>query len=158
MTKDHSLLAHLELGWKLINLNIFKQSAHCTESQYQRPQVLIGFGILKQTYSCLHKSAICVQRLDDSQIHANRITFRTLLRSSSLQEPRDPLLKVVYYLITHTLSTLHTYIFSLHLATQAELIYYGALRHRSTGFVNDPSAGSPTETLLQLLLPLNDQV
>lgn len=26
------------------------------------------------------------------------------------------------------------------------------------GFGNDPSAGSPTETLLRLLLPLNDQV
>jgi hypothetical protein len=25
-------------------------------------------------------------------------------------------------------------------------------------FCNDPSAGSPTETLLRLLLPLNDQV
>ncbi len=25
-------------------------------------------------------------------------------------------------------------------------------------FNNDPSAGSPTETLLRLLLPLNDQV
>ena len=25
-------------------------------------------------------------------------------------------------------------------------------------FGNDPSAGSPTETLLRLLLPLNDQV
>jgi hypothetical protein len=25
-------------------------------------------------------------------------------------------------------------------------------------FDNDPSAGSPTETLLRLLLPLNDQV
>ena len=25
-------------------------------------------------------------------------------------------------------------------------------------FINDPSAGSPTETLLRLLLPLNDQV
>ena len=40
-------------------------------------------------------SARCVQRLDDSQIHANRINFRISLRSSSLQEPRDPLLKVV---------------------------------------------------------------
>ncbi|KAJ0043558.1 hypothetical protein Pint_17103 [Pistacia integerrima] len=29
---------------------------------------------------------------------------------------------------------------------------------RSTGFDNDPSAGSPTETLLRLLLPLNDKV
>jgi hypothetical protein len=25
-------------------------------------------------------------------------------------------------------------------------------------FISDPSAGSPTETLLRLLLPLNDQV
>ena len=28
----------------------------------------------------------------------------------------------------------------------------------SNATVNDPSAGSPTETLLRLLLPLNDQV
>ncbi|KAK8670547.1 hypothetical protein V6N13_037165 [Hibiscus sabdariffa] len=30
--------------------------------------------------------------------------------------------------------------------------------HGDTGFDNDPSAGSPTETLLRLLLPLNDKV
>ena len=29
---------------------------------------------------------------------------------------------------------------------------------RMLGISNDPSAGSPTETLLRLLLPLNDQV
>ena len=29
---------------------------------------------------------------------------------------------------------------------------------RQLGTFNDPSAGSPTETLLRLLLPLNDQV
>ncbi|KAK7288591.1 hypothetical protein RIF29_02057 [Crotalaria pallida] len=29
---------------------------------------------------------------------------------------------------------------------------------RCRGFDNDPSAGSPTETLLRLLLPLNDKV
>ena len=28
----------------------------------------------------------------------------------------------------------------------------------SSSFVNDPSAGSPTETLLRLLLPLGDKV
>ena len=28
----------------------------------------------------------------------------------------------------------------------------------NSGYVNVPSAGSPTETLLRLLLPLNDQV
>ncbi|EGF99320.1 hypothetical protein MELLADRAFT_94730 [Melampsora larici-populina 98AG31] len=31
------------------------------------------------------------------------------------------------------------------------------IKVRST-CINDPSAGSPTETLLRLLLPLNDQV
>ena len=30
--------------------------------------------------------------------------------------------------------------------------------HAFRKFGNDPSAGSPTETLLRLLLPLNDQV
>jgi hypothetical protein len=31
-------------------------------------------------------------------------------------------------------------------------------RSAGAGFDNDPSAGSPTETLLRLLLPLNDKV
>jgi hypothetical protein len=34
----------------------------------------------------------------------------------------------------------------------------GAERDASLEFGNDPSAGSPTETLLRLLLPLNDPV
>ena len=46
------------------------------------------------------RGACCVQKLDDSQIHADRTTYRTLLRSSSMQEPRDPLLKVVLILPT----------------------------------------------------------
>jgi hypothetical protein len=41
---------------------------------------------------------------------------------------------------------------------------FGVLRfaewvdHRSDRCGNDPSAGSPTETLLRLILPLNDEV
>ena len=31
-------------------------------------------------------------------------------------------------------------------------------KNKIVPFINDPSAGSPTETLLRLLLPLNDQV
>ncbi|TIB63572.1 hypothetical protein E3Q24_04475 [Wallemia mellicola] len=50
-----------------------------------------------------------------------------------MPEPRDPLLKVLLKL---------------------SFSPYG-LRALIT---NDPSAGSPTETLLRLLLPLNDQV
>ncbi len=40
--------------------------------------------------------AICVQRFDGSLRSAIRITYRISLRSSSLPEPRDPLLKVVF--------------------------------------------------------------
>ena len=38
--------------------------------------------------------AMCVQRLDDSLNSAIHITYRISLRSSSMREPRDPLLKV----------------------------------------------------------------
>ena len=41
------------------------------------------------------KSAICVQKFDDSLISAIHITYRSWLRSSSMHEPRDPPLKVV---------------------------------------------------------------
>lgn len=40
--------------------------------------------------------AICVQRFDDSRDSAIHITYRSSLRSSSLREPRYPLLRVVF--------------------------------------------------------------
>ena len=40
------------------------------------------------------RSAICVQRFDDSLSSAIHTTYRTWLRSSSMHEPRDPPLKV----------------------------------------------------------------
>jgi hypothetical protein len=43
-------------------------------------------------------SAMCVQRFDDSLSSAIRITYRISLRSSSLREPRYPLLKVMFHL------------------------------------------------------------
>jgi hypothetical protein len=43
------------------------------------------------------ESAICVQRFDDSLNSAIRITYRISLRSSSVREPRYPLLRVVLY-------------------------------------------------------------
>jgi hypothetical protein len=49
---------------------------------------------LNQTCSEFPQSAMCVQKVSDSRILACRTTFRGLLRSSSMQEPRDPLLKV----------------------------------------------------------------
>jgi hypothetical protein len=43
--------------------------------------------------------AMCVQRFDDSLNSAIHITYRISLRSSSMPEPRDPLLKVLTHLI-----------------------------------------------------------
>ena len=53
-----------------------------------------GESTLKQACFRTTGSAMCVQRLDDSH-SAIRITYRISLRSSSSQEPRYPLLKVV---------------------------------------------------------------
>ena len=51
---------------------------------------------LRQTCPRLQtEGAICVQRLDDSRNSAIHTTYRISLRSSSLWEPRHPLLKVV---------------------------------------------------------------
>jgi hypothetical protein len=52
----------------------------------------------------LPKSAICVQRFDDSLNSAIRITYRISLRSSSLREPRYPLLTVVRFLMGSVLA------------------------------------------------------
>lgn len=43
------------------------------------------------------ESAICVRRFDDSLNSAIRTTYRISLRSSSLPEPRYPLLRVVQH-------------------------------------------------------------
>jgi hypothetical protein len=45
--------------------------------------------------------AMCVQSFDDSQGLAIRITYRISLRSSSMWEPRHPLLKVVLLVVQH---------------------------------------------------------
>jgi len=59
--------------------------------------------ILKEAWSQGYpESAICVQRFDDSLNSAIRITYRISLRSSSLGEPRYPLLRIV--LVSYFLS------------------------------------------------------
>ena len=130
-------------------------------------------------------SAMCVQNFDDSRGLAIRITYRISLRSSSLWEPRHPLLKVVGIgcsggvLPVHSLLPLHfRYCFpfwwcmgwfivagsgGLPMPTMAGM----GTKTAGTPFAgleildrcgNDPSAGSPTETLLRLHLPLDDKV
>jgi hypothetical protein len=48
---------------------------------------------------------MCVQRFDDSLNSAIHITYRISLRSSSMPEPRDPLLKVLTYLLYYSDNT-----------------------------------------------------
>src|SRR5690242_3459517 len=111
--------------------------------------------------------AMCVQRFDDSLNSAIHITYRISLRSSSMPEPRDPLLKVLTYSVQKTQRG--------HENSRVCWVSGGppggrgrgraARRSNDIGSVhdglgvlqlcNDPSAGSPTETLLRLLLPLN---
>jgi hypothetical protein len=50
--------------------------------------------------------AMCVQRFDDSLNSAIHITYRISLRSSSMPEPRDPLLKVLIHLFCYSEVTL----------------------------------------------------
>jgi hypothetical protein len=125
--------------------------------------------------------AMCVQRFDDSLNSAIHITYRISLRSSSMPEPRDPLLKVLIHYefllrqytvnkkIQKSLSPPAGACFRVGRDLTAAC-FPGAMTRRSNskgissqGFGscklgNDPSAGSPTETLLRLLLPLNDRV
>ena len=49
--------------------------------------------------SGIPEGAMCVQRFDDSLNSAIHITYRISLRSSSMPEPRDPLLKVLTNLV-----------------------------------------------------------
>jgi hypothetical protein len=67
--------------------------------QIQQPTSSAEKSLLTLRHACFQvkpASAICVQKFDDSQGLAIRITYRISLRSSSLWEPRHPLLKVVF--------------------------------------------------------------
>ena len=113
---------------------------------------------------------MCVQRFDDSLNSAIHITYRISLRSSSMPEPRDPLLKVLNYCLVLRQHKESVWSSGGHRPAGAGGPKAGPPKQQRyckhgvgdipLGHVlsNDPSAGSPTETLLRLLLPLNDQV
>lgn len=72
-------------------------SQSCVEAQ---PQCGDGIPFLKQ--ACPQHEAAgagCVQRFDDSQDPAIHTRYRSSLRSSSLREPRYPLLRVVFRVV-----------------------------------------------------------
>ena len=72
--------------------DVSRQSA--PKVSIENDETLVGIEqTLQQTY--FRGSARCVQSFDDSLDFAIRMTYRISLRSSSLWEPRHPLLKVV---------------------------------------------------------------
>ena len=91
-----------------------------------------------------------------------------------MPEPRDPLLKVLTCLFYSSEDTEKTEFWLLSAGTRVQPRARGPAlglpaEAENTGrftvglgvfqlSCNDPSAGSPTETLLRLLLPLDDQV
>src|SRR4051794_12251845 len=107
---------------------------------------------------------MCVQRFDDSLNSAIHTTYRISLRSSSMPEPRDPLLKVLIFVCFSDYYRYCKVFIGSPLAGEPAEETKGTQKGKgsiSTGpkpYDNDPSAGSPTETLLRLLLPLNDRV
>src|ERR1700751_2471151 len=73
-----------------------QQNPQSPSSSRQAMRVEV-FMILKQACpSEWPRGARCVQRFDDSLNSAIHITYRISLRSSSMPEPRDPLLKVLF--------------------------------------------------------------
>ena len=121
---------------------------------------------------------MCVQRFDDS-LTAIHITYRISLRSSSSQEPRYPLPKVINWFKWcgrgreargHASVELLSVVVEVWCAGPlgpAPARHCDPAQRAINTLVwdvgcgsrgNDPSAGSPTETLLRLHLPLNDEV
>ena len=152
-------------------------------------------GLLTLRQACSREkpeSAMCVQNFDDSRGFAIRITYRISLRSSSLWEPRHPLLKVVDVFSrtqgelgrvherknVRTVPRAHSHDFRFMVIGSRPVSLNGLgedtfglasrqTKSRTSSFTrkkildrcgNDPSAGSPTETLLRLHLPLDDKV
>lgn len=91
----HSLLFFSSLSWKE------KKKNKSYQKTFFRGFLDLGFFCAPQTNVLTDQytaSAICVQRFDDSLSPAIHTTYRISLRSSSLREPRYPLLRVVFRL------------------------------------------------------------
>ena len=85
---------HLVMSESLLK----NQEERHTDKYQQQPWGCAERGLLTLRQACSLEdpgSAMCVQNFNDSRGLAIRITYRISLRSSSLWEPRHPLLKVV---------------------------------------------------------------
>lgn len=82
------------------------------------------------------RSARCVQRFDDSLNSAIHITYRISLRSSSMREPRDPLLKLslkMRYINLHSVQ-LNGFVYGF---SRLKTFFTGLQSHKCTGVCVD---------------------
>jgi hypothetical protein len=87
----------LRFNTKTLAANCFKASPNTRERTNTQHQAKLE-GTNDARTGMPHgipRGAMCVQRFDDSLNSAIHTTYRISLRSSSMPEPRDPLLKVV---------------------------------------------------------------
>ena len=68
---------------------------------------IVGMNRHSNRHTSANGSARCVQNFDDSLSSAIRMTYRISLRSSSLWEPRHPLLKVLVTLFLRIRISFH---------------------------------------------------
>ncbi|CAL8988966.1 unnamed protein product [Prunus brigantina] len=101
--------------------------------------------------------ATCVQRLDGSRDSAIHTKYRISLRSSSMREPRYPLPRVVLTYLKMTTPPAHTVSGATGTRSLVQVPWRNSRRCSFVSTMILPR-GSPTETLLRLLLPLNDKV
>ena len=83
---------------------------------------------------------------------AIRTAYRTSLRSSSLWEPRHPPVRIWFLFRSYLDSLIFSCVCGIR--RRSQLVAWLSW----VNFSNDPSAGSPTETLLRLLLPLSSKI
>ena len=84
----------------------------------------------------------CVQKSGDSRVYASHTAYRGLLRPSSLRESSHPSLRVFNFEWTHW---------------KLRLVNVSVRRLVLIFIRSDPSAGSPTDTVVRLLHPLDDK-
>ena len=117
--------------------------------------------------SGMPQAHFCVQWSIDSRNFAIHNDYCTLLHPSSTCEPRHLLLKLFMHFV-ETLAALRPITRNMHhdycTAKHSSRLSTGQHQCASQASLmlcdhtNDPSAGSPTETLLRLLLPLSNKV
>lgn len=103
----------------------------CGKSKWYRAKYTRG---RSQEYKCVQKSG-------DSRVYASHTAYRGLLRPSSLRESSHPSLRV----------------FVLNVVFESIEGRYWSFIGWCCNNRNDPSAGSPTDTVLRLLHPLDDK-